>query len=645
MGTRFSVIIPVYNREELVGRAIRSVLAQSYRDFELLVVDDASTDRTAAVVQSFDDSRLSYIRLPENGGNAVARNAGVRRARGELITFLDSDDEFLPGFLAGMEATFSKLDPQIGFVWAGIETVDAKGDRAPVDEDGWTPETVTDRYLAFLTRFRGGTDHGLTIRRECVEKVGLFDERLRAAVDTDFVLRLVQQYDCRAIPEPLVVVHEDGRDRVRRNTRHKAAAYDIIIEKHREKLRAHPRLWAKFHYKAGWLHYHAGNRAQARGHLLRALRRMPSHAKSWTALLLFETVGRFGPGLHRRLATRRRSKKERAPARTPLRGTGAGTHAAPRNRRERDEGAMSAGMRRSLDTFLSRSPAQPLFRWRASHRLVVLAYHDVQDAANFARQVEYLAGEMHPVSLDEVLTALSGGRPLPRRSVLVTFDDGDRTVLDVGLPILQQWRVPAVAFVIAGLLDTEQPYWWNEARELLACGARASSLPTLTSPAQVPSLKRLPDEQRLRIVEELQQTAPRPATPARQLTGAELRTMETAAIRIGNHTFSHPCLNRCSDAKVRDEITRAHESLTRVLGAAPKAFAYPNGDVHAAAPPVLAELGYEAAFLFDHRVGRFPPADPFAISRVRLASTVTPERFRILLSGLHSAIHRAVGRA
>ncbi len=325
----FSVVIPTYNRAELVGRAIRSVLDQSYTDFELLVVDDASTDRTAAVVRSFGDPRVRYIRLPENGGNAVARNAGVRCATGELITFLDSDDEFLPGFLAAMDGAFRELDPRIGFVWAGIETVAANGERVPAGEDGWNPEMVTDRYLTFLTRFRGGTDHGLTVRRSCFETVGLFDERLRAAVDTDFVLRLVRQYDCRSLPERLVVVHEDGRERVRRNTRHKAAAYDVIIEKHREKLRAHPELRVKFHYKAGWLHYHAGNRAQARRYLLQAIRTRPWHAKSWAALLLFETIGRFGPRLHRRLSGWRRWQRQRASARMPLPKGGAGEMSAP----------------------------------------------------------------------------------------------------------------------------------------------------------------------------------------------------------------------------------------------------------------------------------------------------------------------------
>ena len=90
-----SVIIPTYNRGALLGRAIRSVLAQSYRNIEIIVVDDASDDYSGAVVKEFSDNRLSYIRHDSNMGGAKARNTGIKAAKGEYIAFQDSDDEWV----------------------------------------------------------------------------------------------------------------------------------------------------------------------------------------------------------------------------------------------------------------------------------------------------------------------------------------------------------------------------------------------------------------------------------------------------------------------------------------------------------------------------------------------------------------------
>ena len=99
----FSVIIPVYNRAHVLGRALKSVFAQSCQDFEIVVVDDGSSDDPAAVIARFADPRITYIRQRNRGGGA-ARNAGIDAARGQFIAPLDSDDEFLPGHLARMKA-------------------------------------------------------------------------------------------------------------------------------------------------------------------------------------------------------------------------------------------------------------------------------------------------------------------------------------------------------------------------------------------------------------------------------------------------------------------------------------------------------------------------------------------------------------
>ncbi len=114
-----SVVLPVYNREELVARAIASNIGQRFEDFELIVVDDGSTDATQQVVRSFADRRLKLVSLPANGGNARARNAGIDLARGEFIATMDSDDVTLPERL-GKQVSFLRANPRVAILGTQI---------------------------------------------------------------------------------------------------------------------------------------------------------------------------------------------------------------------------------------------------------------------------------------------------------------------------------------------------------------------------------------------------------------------------------------------------------------------------------------------------------------------------------------------
>jgi peptidoglycan/xylan/chitin deacetylase (PgdA/CDA1 family) len=282
----------------------------------------------------------------------------------------------------------------------------------------------------------------------------------------------------------------------------------------------------------------------------------------------------------------------------------------------------------------------PWFR----RRLVVLADHGVDDVGLFRRQTDYLRERMNPVAIDEVIAVQQGAGELPPRAVLVTFDDGDRTTYDHALPILRERGVPAVVFVVGGLIGTADPPWFHEARELVRRGAAASGI-TAGSPDEVVRvLKQVSNEERIRVMEQLRASIGERVTQA-QLRPEELREMEMGGIAVGNHTHTHPCLDRCGDAGVAEELTRAHEALTEWLGHPPRAFAYPNGNGDPRAERVLEELGYGAAFLFDHRIGAFPAANRFRISRVRVNSTTSMTRFRNIVSGLHPFIHHALGRA
>lgn len=305
-------------------------------------------------------------------------------------------------------------------------------------------------------------------------------------------------------------------------------------------------------------------------------------------------------------------------------------------------------MKKQLETWfdaaLSRSPAQPIFHWWASRRLTVLAYHGIDNPDCFEQQLDYLVKHMYPISKDEILAAIAGRRGLPKHAVLITFDDGHRSLFDLAMPMLRDRGLPAIAFVVAGLLDTDRPYWWIEVEELTRRGGTANGFPHLGPKPFAQALKDIPDQQRLKVIAELRQTAPETTLSIPQLRRQELSILESAGISIGNHSLTHPCLPRCPTDKIVTELAQAHEHLTAALGYPPQVFSYPNGDADERVSQTLLALGYKAAFLFDHRISLLPPPDPLRISRLRVNSDTSLDRFQIIISGLHPTLRHGLNK-
>ncbi|MGW1178997.1 polysaccharide deacetylase family protein [Kitasatospora sp. NPDC002543] len=315
-------------------------------------------------------------------------------------------------------------------------------------------------------------------------------------------------------------------------------------------------------------------------------------------------------------------------------------HGSHRDGGGRHRATVDAEQQDARGEWLRFAPVQPLFRAMAAQRLAVLAYHGVTDHRSFGAQLDRLRRLATPVSLDAVLRAVTERRPLPPRSVLVTFDDADRSVLTHALPALDARGIPATAFVISELIGTERPFWWHEADFLARHGGRARSLDCGHPSQLLPRLKAMPDPDRRRSLHELRVSADRRPPRQEQLTPADLLALRDGGVAIGNHTQGHPCLGRCDDDTVRAEITGAHEALTRWLGEPPIAFAYPDGGHDVRAEAVLQELGYRLGFLSDHRLGPRLPTHPLQISRLQVDSTTSTRRFDTILSGLEPAYRR-----
>lgn len=272
--------------------------------------------------------------------------------------------------------------------------------------------------------------------------------------------------------------------------------------------------------------------------------------------------------------------------------------------------------------------------------LRVIAYHDVASAEQFEtnlRAVLRMCDPVDPASFGGSETQSDSGRNGPNRNdVLVTFDDGHASVVDNGLPVLLRLGVPAVMFVSPGIADGDRVFWWDAVEHAEENGLRSRIAPELSTDLPlVSALKHVPDATRRMITERAMQ-ADGGNVPRRAATPEQLRAWLDAGMSLGNHTWDHPCLDRCDPVEQRQQVEKAHDWLHRFTGAAPRLFAYPNGDWTEASEAVLGELEYDAAFLFDHRVDR--NTHPLRHSRLRLDANATTSRTRAIVSGSHPAI-------
>jgi glycosyltransferase involved in cell wall biosynthesis len=200
-----SVVLPSYNRATSLRRCIDSVFAQTFTAFELIVVDDGSTDETIPLLARIDDTRLRIVRLTANRGAAQARNAGVATARARLVAFIDSDDSWRADKLArqveAMDAAPTVGASCTGFILERVSS-GARSSRIPATSNTW--------FDAFLDQCAVSPGTTLMARRDILTEVGPFDPELRRFEDWDWLLRLAERYDFMVVPEPLATVYVGG---------------------------------------------------------------------------------------------------------------------------------------------------------------------------------------------------------------------------------------------------------------------------------------------------------------------------------------------------------------------------------------------------------------------------------------------------
>ena len=231
------VIIPTYNRGNLISKSVKSVLNQTYQDFELIVIDDASIDNTREIVNSFADKRIRYIKLEKNKGAANARNVGLKVARGKYIAFQDSDDEWLPEKLEKQMKAFQILPANVGVVYTDMYRISNGNTKIKHWESPHlnSDDDMIHRKLlsSALIKNYGIGIQSTMIRKKCFDKVGFFDERLPMFIDFEMFVKLSYHFRFFHIQEPLVNFYNTSESitSTKGGNRH-IIANNLILQKH-----------------------------------------------------------------------------------------------------------------------------------------------------------------------------------------------------------------------------------------------------------------------------------------------------------------------------------------------------------------------------------------------------------------------------
>lgn len=227
-----SIVIPLYNKAEMVARTLRSVVGQTYEDYEIIVVDDGSTDGSAALVESLHIPRLRLVRQ-ENAGVSAARNRGIREAQGELVALLDADDEWKPLYLATQHSLSEKY-PDCDVFVTNYELCDAGGKTSPTvirrlpfcGEDG----ELSNYFEVASCSHPPICSISVMVRRAAILSVGGFPEGVRSGEDLLTWARLAARYRIAFSRKPLAVFHQQPSDTGVSKVKERFSKKDFVLD-------------------------------------------------------------------------------------------------------------------------------------------------------------------------------------------------------------------------------------------------------------------------------------------------------------------------------------------------------------------------------------------------------------------------------
>ena len=274
-----SVIMPTYNRGYIISRAINSILAQTCRDFELIIIDDGSTDNTKEVVSKFDDKRIRYIQHEKNRGLCAALNTGINACGGGYIAFLDSDDEWFHSSIDEHLVAFKEAHLDVGAVYSDMLNVDNNKVRylhGNFAAEGDIHKYVLGGYPTYLQT--------LMVKREFLERAGKFDENFVTAGDADFWIRLSKISKFKYVKDTLAIryvmpdsISSDNSAAIRDSER--------ILSKHINEIQRDRRILASHYAVLGNCSCRFKDLAKGRRYYIKAIKTYPLNAKHVLGLI------------------------------------------------------------------------------------------------------------------------------------------------------------------------------------------------------------------------------------------------------------------------------------------------------------------------------------------------------------------------
>jgi glycosyltransferase involved in cell wall biosynthesis len=291
-----SVIIPTYNRARFLERAINSVLKQTYQNFELIIVDDCSTDDTESIIKNFIDERIVYIKLKKNSGSSVlTRNKGIKVAKGEYVAFLDSDDEWISEKLQKQIELFTESNNfNLGFVSCNAIYIYEKENRI-LNRIIQRPKDVFKKLLEanFIP-----SASSVLIKKEVFNTIGLFDRKIKGVQDWDMWIRISQKYAFDFVPESLLkyYIHNSNiTNELSLKTQMRASA--VILQKYREYYELNSFIYSIRIRDDGIKYLLFGKNKIGRKYFLDSIYKNPFNFRSYFYFFL----SFFGPSLYYRL--------------------------------------------------------------------------------------------------------------------------------------------------------------------------------------------------------------------------------------------------------------------------------------------------------------------------------------------------------
>lgn len=343
---------------------------------------------------------------------------------------------------------------------------------------------------------------------------------------------------------------------------------------------------------------------------------------------------------------------------------------------ESDHPAESRGARVRFAHWCHRASLLPLLGrvrdWRGE-QLRILAYHRVLDVEGrdedfpfdldlvsagsraFADQMRFLRNHYQPLRLGDLPELIDKGRGLPRRAVVVTFDDGYDDNYRIAFPILRELGIPATFFVCSGFIESGLPFTYDWlVHMLLTAPVTRVELPEIGYSATVPDehgsrralaanvLQRLKDLDAItqeaiiaRLARDWNMPRNSPVPLCRPMSWAQLREMRDAGMEIASHGVNHHMLAKLPLAQMRDELVRSRDMLAAGLGTPPTSLAYPVGGASAYSPAVIdaaRDAGYRLACTYIHGTNRWPPGNPYRLRRIAVERAVDQPWFAASLA-------------